>query len=73
MSAVMSAGKTSNMLWITEKDWFWFGLKARKEVQRREVSEQFIGFENERFGKEVKKKKMKKERIKKLEVVRFIV
>lgn len=70
----MSAGNTSNMLWITEKDWFRFGLKARKEVQRRVVSEQFIGFEDEKFGKEVKKKKkMKKVRIKNLEVVRFIV
>jgi hypothetical protein len=44
------------MLWITEKDWFWFGLKARKELQRRVVSEQFIGFEDEKLGKRLKKK-----------------
>jgi hypothetical protein len=56
MSAVMSCGNTSNMLWITEKDWFWFGLKARKELQRRVVSEQFIGFEDEKLGKRLKKK-----------------
>lgn len=68
----MSAGNASNMLWITEKVWFWFGLKARKEVQRREVSEQFIGFEEEKSGKEIKKM-MKNERNQKLEVVRFIV
>ena len=64
----MSDGNASNMLWIMEKVWFGFGLKARKEVQRREVSMQFIGFEEERFGK----MKKKTERIKKLEAERFI-
>lgn len=63
----MSDGNASNMLWIMEKVWFGFGLKARKEVQRREVSVQFIGFEEERFGKMKKKR-----RIKKLEAERFI-
>lgn len=62
----MSEGKASNMLWIMEKVWFWFGLKARKEVQRREVSEQFIGSEEERFHK------VKKERTQKVEVARVI-
>ena len=64
----MSDGNASNMLWIMEKVWFGFGLKARKEVQRREVSVQFIGFEEERFGKMKKKER----RIKKLEAERFI-
>ena len=65
-SAAMSEANASNMLWIMEKVWFLLGLKARKEVQRREVSEQFIGFEEERRGK------VKKERTKKVEVARFI-
>ena len=46
--------------------WGRFGLKARKEVQRREVSEQFIGFEEDRRGK------MKKERTHKVEVASVI-
>ena len=65
-SAAMSEANASNMLWIMEKVWFLLGLKARKEVQRREVSEQFIGFEEERRGK------MKKERTHKVEVASVI-
>ncbi|PON88545.1 hypothetical protein TorRG33x02_156100 [Trema orientale] len=47
-STVTSPGKTSNMLWITARVWFSFGLKAKKEAQSRVVSVQFmgVGYEN---------------------------
>ena len=42
-STVTSFGRTSNMLWINGRVVFEVGFRAKNEVQRRLVSEQFRG------------------------------
>ena len=49
------------MDWIRARVWFWVGLKAKKEVQRRDVSVQFMGVVDSECTETIWKTKKNKE------------